>query len=151
MKGSDCTKEQLAAAEQFLVLTEQKPGHVALDGEYAQIRRSELIRLLAWYGAIRHEAGVTLNGTTEQPAPVFAINPETEIKSTTPIEELELTVRAFNVLKTWTPIQTAEELSQWSREELLRLRNCGAHSVRNMEAALKQVGMRLKMSKPKTG
>jgi len=144
MKGSDCTQEQLVAADAFLVLTEKKPGYVALDGGFAQIRRSELIRLLAWYGAIRHKAGAALNGTTEQPAPVLAINPEVEIRSTPPIEELELSVRAFNVLKTWTPIKTAEELSRWSRKELLRVRNCGPSSVLSMEEALKKVGMKLR-------
>jgi hypothetical protein len=54
MKGTDVTPEQLAHAEAFLL--DRMPPGKALSS-LKTIRPSDLIRLLAWYGAIRAKSG----------------------------------------------------------------------------------------------
>jgi len=62
MKGTDVTPEQLAHAELFLQSAEG--WKVGVRGEHTEakhitvtIAKDDLIRLLAWYGAIRAKSG----------------------------------------------------------------------------------------------
>lgn len=55
MKGTDVTEEQLSHAREFLNRTQVSTP----DGlhEMVAIKHLDLIRLLAWYGAIRAKSG----------------------------------------------------------------------------------------------
>lgn len=62
MRGVDCTPGQLRAAELFvlqhsLTVLPKNPRNVTLDFD-------DLVRLVAWYGALRFEAGRDGNGGT---------------------------------------------------------------------------------------
>lgn len=48
MKGTDCTKEQIAHASQFL----SDVGWPD-DGRRGESSRDDMVRLIAWYGAVR--------------------------------------------------------------------------------------------------
>lgn len=52
MKGEDVTAAELAHAEEFLRITQ---GFIP---EHHGIKRSDLIRLLAWYGALRADRAI---------------------------------------------------------------------------------------------
>jgi hypothetical protein len=60
----------------------------------------------------------------------------------TPIEELDLSVAAYNILKR-EGIRTAEQLAERSREDLLDLRNFGAGRIAEVEAVLAERGLKL--------
>jgi DNA-directed RNA polymerase subunit alpha len=69
--------------------------------------------------------------------------------STIPIEDLELSVRAFNCLKR-AEIDTLKELTEKSEEELTRVRNLGKKSVDGIKsklAAYKGLGLHLRNPK----
>jgi hypothetical protein len=61
MKGTDVTPEQLVHAEEFLCRiahgTELRKGVTYYNTESLSLKRQDLIRLLAWYGAIRAKSG----------------------------------------------------------------------------------------------
>ena len=60
MKGTDVTPEQLAHAEIFLrrIANSDQFGPTYTQAErYLTIDRADLVRLLAWYGAIRAKNG----------------------------------------------------------------------------------------------
>lgn len=62
IKSSDLTPEQLASAEDFLSRnnwTNTEPTRT--------IPLAEVVRLIAWYGALRFQAGANGIGTLEQP------------------------------------------------------------------------------------
>lgn len=54
VKGTDVTKEELAHAAKFLSMTEKNIEH----HERFAVSREMLVRLLAWYGAIRAHRAV---------------------------------------------------------------------------------------------
>lgn len=60
--GSKLSKEQLDAASQFLRLM----GWKETDAK-SKVRREDIARLIAWYGAIRYQAGANGIGTLEAP------------------------------------------------------------------------------------
>jgi hypothetical protein len=67
MKGTDCTPEQLKAAEKFIrELAEETPLD---DGGPVLIPWEDLVRLVAWYGAIRYAAGAKGFNSLEKPGP----------------------------------------------------------------------------------
>jgi hypothetical protein len=57
MKGTDCTPEQLRHARRFLV---DRGWNSAV--EKAIITTEDLIRIVAWYGALRYQAAATGEG-----------------------------------------------------------------------------------------
>lgn len=59
------------------------------------------------------------------------------------IKDLELTVRAENVLKAEN-IRTIAELTHWTRKDLLRLPNCGATTVGEIVLQLSRMGLTLR-------
>ena len=62
MKGSDCTPEQLERASEFLAARGwQEMAQKAIQ------TRADMVRLIAWYGAIRYRAGKDGIGTLEKP------------------------------------------------------------------------------------
>ncbi len=61
------------------------------------------------------------------------------------IEELELSVRSFNCLKR-APINTVEELTQKTEEDMMKVRNLGKKSLDEVKAKLEELGLGLKPS-----
>jgi hypothetical protein len=85
MKGTDVTPEQLAHAEEFLQAAQGKqigPRGERLYTDLAQLSlsRGNLVRLLAWYGAIRARSG------RNSPAPLIqrctCANPGVDLMTT---------------------------------------------------------------------
>ncbi len=61
------------------------------------------------------------------------------------IEELELSVRSFNCLKR-AAINTVEELTQKTEEDMMKVRNLGKKSLDEVKAKLEELGLGLKPS-----
>ena len=61
------------------------------------------------------------------------------------IEELELSVRSFNCLKR-AAINTVEELTQKTEEDMMKVRNLGKKSLDEVKAKLEELGLSLKPS-----
>lgn len=61
------------------------------------------------------------------------------------IEELELSVRSFNCLKR-AAINTVEELTQKTEEDMMKFRNLGKKSLDEVKAKLEELGLGLKPS-----
>ena len=61
------------------------------------------------------------------------------------IEELELSVRSFNCLKR-SAINTVEELTQKSEEDMMKVRNLGKKSLDEVKAKLEELGLGLRPS-----
>ena len=61
------------------------------------------------------------------------------------IEELELSVRSFNCLKR-AAINTVEELTQKTEEDMMKVRNLGKKSLDEVKAKLEEFGLSLKPS-----
>jgi len=61
------------------------------------------------------------------------------------IEELELSVRSFNCLKR-ASINTVEELTQRTEEDMMKVRNLGKKSLDEVKSKLAELGLSLKPS-----
>ena len=61
------------------------------------------------------------------------------------IEELELSVRSFNCLKR-ASINTVEELTARTEEEMMKVRNLGKKSLDEVKAKLAELGLSLRPS-----
>jgi DNA-directed RNA polymerase subunit alpha len=61
------------------------------------------------------------------------------------IEELELSVRSFNCLKR-AAINTVEELTQKSEEDMMKVRNLGKKSLDEVKNKLEELGLSLRQS-----
>ncbi len=61
------------------------------------------------------------------------------------IEELELSVRSFNCLKR-AAINTVEELTQKTEDDMMKVRNLGKKSLDEVKAKLQELGLELKAS-----
>jgi DNA-directed RNA polymerase subunit alpha len=61
------------------------------------------------------------------------------------IEELELSVRSFNCLKR-ASINTVEELTQRTEEDMMKVRNLGMKSLVEVKNKLAELGLSLKPS-----
>jgi hypothetical protein len=70
MKGTELTQEQIQSAREFAVARQVKGFEAGTidDAHRVAIRFGDLARLVAWYGAMRYEAGRTgEGGTLEKP------------------------------------------------------------------------------------
>jgi DNA-directed RNA polymerase subunit alpha len=61
------------------------------------------------------------------------------------IDELELSVRSFNCLKR-AGINTVEELTNKTPEDMMKVRNLGRKSLEEVLAKLKELGLHLRQS-----
>lgn len=74
------------------------------------------------------------------------IDPTSQI----PIEELQLSVRAYNCLKR-AQINTVADLLEYTQEDLLEIKNFGQKSAEEVVEALRQrLGITLPQEKPKS-
>ncbi len=70
--------------------------------------------------------------------------PEAPVKGTqTMIEDLDLSVRSYNCLKR-AGIQTVDELTQKTEDEMMRVRNLGKKSLKEVKERLEELGMGFK-------
>lgn len=84
-------------------------------------------------------------GLTEQQAPISFQAPSEEVSEKgldMSIEEMDLTVRAYNCLKR-AGINTVAELVQRNKEEMIKVRNLGRKSLEEVEEKLHAMGLRL--------
>lgn len=100
-----------------------------------------LIRLL---GALQsgRPAAAPATGPSE-PAPVWTDRRDPRYEQT--LESLELSVRSYNCLKR-ANIQTVGDLLEWSKEDLLQLKNFGAKSLTEVVHIVDQLGLALRGS-----
>lgn len=68
----------------------------------------------------------------------------------TPLEDLDLSVRAFNCLKA-AKINSLSELVQYEQEDLMKFRNFGQKSLSEIEQVLSERGLHFGMDLPKLG
>ncbi len=68
----------------------------------------------------------------------------------TPLEDLDLSVRAFNCLKA-AKINSLSELVQYEQEDLMKFRNFGQKSLSEIEQVLTERGLHFGMDLPKMG
>ena len=61
------------------------------------------------------------------------------------IEELELSIRSFNCLKR-ASINTVEELTQKSEDDMMKVRNLGKKSLDEVKNKLEELGLGLRQS-----
>ena len=70
--------------------------------------------------------------------------PEAPVKGTqTMIEDLDLSVRSYNCLKR-AGIQTVDELTQKTEDEMMKVRNLGKKSLKEVKEKLEELGMGFK-------
>ena len=68
----------------------------------------------------------------------------------TPLEDLDLSVRAFNCLKA-AKINSLSELVQYEQEDLMKFRNFGQKSLAEIEQVLTERGLHFGMDLQKLG
>ncbi len=90
VKGSDLTAEQIEAASDFLSGANWKT-----DQPTRETSRVDIVRLLAWYAAVRYQAGVHGIGTLEKPARTTYVLPAPQAVRETEFEILIETDRRF--------------------------------------------------------
>lgn len=66
MRGTDCTPEQVEAASQFLA-DRGWPKDIPL----AALSRESIARMIAWYGALRYQAGRDGINSLEKPGEII--------------------------------------------------------------------------------
>jgi len=94
--------------------------------------------------SLAHELNVDAEGIDIGPSPADAFQAE---QLSTPIEQLDLTVRSYNCLKR-EGIHTVGELISRSEADLLDIRNFGAKSIDEVKVKLVSLGLALKDSPP---
>lgn len=67
MRGTDVTPEQIEAARAFLLLT-NRSVRPPVDTDRVALSYADYVRMLAWYGAIRYEAGAKGIVALDKPA-----------------------------------------------------------------------------------
>ncbi len=85
-------------------------------------------------------------GLTDQVIPVSMVQPEDDRKDKVlemTIEELDLSVRAYNCLKR-AGINTVSELVQKNQEDMMKVRNLGRKSLEEVEQKLEALGLSLR-------
>ena len=97
---------------------------------------------------IRREQLELFVGLTDQTMPVSLPDPEDDKKEKVlgrTIEELDLSVRAYNCLKR-AGINTVAELVQRNQEDMMKVRNLGKKSLEEVEQKLQALGLSLRPS-----
>jgi len=93
---------------------------------------------------LAHELNIDAEGIDIGPSPADAFAAE---QLSTPIEQLDLTVRSYNCLKR-EGIHTVGELISRSEADLLDIRNFGSKSIDEVKIKLDTLGLALKDSPP---
>jgi len=86
----------------------------------------------------------TVAGEIPAEEPEKKVDEELEAKLNTPIQELELSVRANNCLES-VKIETVRQLVQMTEADLLKIRSFGKTSLREIKRKLADIGLSLGM------
>jgi len=86
----------------------------------------------------------TVAGEAPKEQPVRQVDQELEAKLNTPIQELELSVRASNCLES-VKVETVRQLVQMTDTDLLKIRSFGKTSLREIKRKLADFGLSLGM------
>jgi DNA-directed RNA polymerase subunit alpha len=86
----------------------------------------------------------TVSGGVPQEEPEKKVDEELEAKLNTPIQELELSVRASNCLES-VKVETVRQLVQMTEADLLKIRSFGKTSLREIKRKLADIGLSLGM------
>ncbi len=86
----------------------------------------------------------TVAGEAPEEVPEPQIDQELEAKLNTPIQELELSVRASNCLES-VKVETVRQLVQMTDADLLKIRSFGKTSLREIKRKLADIGLSLGM------
>ena len=86
----------------------------------------------------------TVAGEVPQEEPEQQVDQELEAKLDTPIQELELSVRASNCLES-VKVETVRQLVQMTDADLLKIRSFGKTSLREIKRKLADIGLSLGM------
>lgn len=86
----------------------------------------------------------TVSGGVPQEEPEKKMDEELEAKLNTPIQELELSVRASNCLES-VKVETVRQLVQMTEADLLKIRSFGKTSLREIKRKLADIGLSLGM------
>jgi DNA-directed RNA polymerase subunit alpha len=86
----------------------------------------------------------TVAGEVSQEEPEPQVDQELEAKLNTPIQELELSVRASNCLES-VKVETVRQLVQMTDADLLKIRSFGKTSLREIKRKLADIGLSLGM------
>ena len=87
---------------------------------------------------------IDLSDETQKDVPIFEEIEEEDDKLEYPsIEELELSVRAYNCLKR-EGVDTVEKLLEYAEDELLDIRNFGQKSIQEVKDKIKELGLSFK-------
>ena len=87
---------------------------------------------------------IDLSDETQKDMPIFEEVEEEDDKQEYPtIEELELSVRAYNCLKR-EGVDTVEKLLEYAEDELLDIRNFGQKSIQEVKDKIKELGLSFK-------
>jgi len=86
----------------------------------------------------------TVAGEVPAEEPVPQVDQELEAKLNTPIQELELSVRASNCLES-VKVETVRQLVQMTDADLLKIRSFGKTSLREIKRKLADIGLSLGM------
>ncbi len=95
----------------------------------------------------------TVAGEVAEEEPEQKVDQELEAKLNTPIQELELSVRASNCLES-VKVETVRQLVQMTDADLLKIRSFGKTSLREIKRKLADIGLSLGMkdvAKPPEG
>jgi len=124
--------------DKLIVDVETKPSMAPRDAVASA--GSTLVELFGLAKELNEEA----EGIEIGPAPV-EVAASNELS--TPIEELDLTVRSYNCLKR-EGINTVSELIALSEDQLMNIRNFGSKSVDEVRDKLAELGLRFKDAVP---
>jgi DNA-directed RNA polymerase subunit alpha len=87
---------------------------------------------------------IDLSDETQKDMPIFEEIEEEDDKQEYPtIEELELSVRAYNCLKR-EGVDTVEKLLEYTEDELLDIRNFGQKSIQEVKDKIKELELSFK-------
>jgi len=89
----------------------------------------------------------TVAGEVPQEEPEQQVDQELEAKLDTPIQELELSVRASNCLES-VKVETVRQLVQMTDADLLKIRSFGKTSLREVKRRLQEMDLSLGMNVP---
>ena len=101
---------------------------------------------ISYAAKIMTEYMALFTSLTDQVMPVSMVQPEEDTRGKVlemTIEELELSVRAYNCLKR-AGINTVAELVQRNQEDMMKVRNLGRKSLEEVEQKLQELGLALR-------
>jgi DNA-directed RNA polymerase subunit alpha len=130
--------EQRTDFDKLIIDVETKPCMLPRDAVASA--GSTLVELIG----LAREMNVDAEGIDIGPSPTDAFVAE---QLSTPIEQLDMTVRSYNCLKR-EGIHTVGELITRSEADLLDIRNFGAKSIEEIKVKLHGLGLALKDSPP---